>query len=73
MSENVFKENVFKLGVVKLGCIGAAPLLDLILDERADREDLPYALIPAALSLIRIPARARLKMSFIINPIWCYW
>ena len=28
------------LGVLKLGCIGAAPLLDLLLDERADREDL---------------------------------
>lgn len=33
-------DNVFKLGVLKLGCIGAAPLLDLLLDERADREDL---------------------------------
>lgn len=32
--------NEFKLGVLKLGCIGAAPLLDLLLDERADREDL---------------------------------
>jgi methylenetetrahydromethanopterin dehydrogenase len=32
--------DVFKLGVLKLGCIGAAPLLDLILDERADRDDL---------------------------------
>jgi methylenetetrahydromethanopterin dehydrogenase len=32
--------DVFKLGVVKFGCIGAAPLLDLIFDERADREDL---------------------------------
>lgn len=31
---------VFKLAVLKLGCIGAAPLLDLLLDERADREDL---------------------------------
>lgn len=30
----------FKLGVLKLGCIGAAPLLDLLLDERADREGL---------------------------------
>ncbi|MEM7542704.1 MAG: F420-dependent methylenetetrahydromethanopterin dehydrogenase [Pseudomonadota bacterium] len=30
----------FKLGVLKLGCIGAAPLLDLIVDERADREDI---------------------------------
>jgi methylenetetrahydromethanopterin dehydrogenase len=33
-------EQVFKLAVIKLGCIGAAPLLDLIVDERADREDL---------------------------------
>ena len=33
-------EKVFKLAVAKFGCIGAAPLLDLILDERADREDL---------------------------------
>lgn len=31
---------MFKLAVAKFGCIGAAPLLDLILDERADREDL---------------------------------
>ena len=30
----------FKLAVLKLGCIGAAPLMDLLLDERADREDL---------------------------------
>lgn len=33
-------ESVFKLGVLKLGCIGAAPLVDLLLDERADRDDL---------------------------------
>ena len=33
-------ETIFKLGVLKLGCIGAAPLLDLLFDERADREDL---------------------------------
>ena len=33
-------DRVFKLGVLKLGCIGAAPLLDLLLDERADRDDL---------------------------------
>ncbi|MEN9726995.1 MAG: methylene-5,6,7,8-tetrahydromethanopterin dehydrogenase, partial [Pseudomonadota bacterium] len=32
-------DRVFRLGVLKLGCIGAAPLLDLLLDERADRED----------------------------------
>ena len=33
-------EGAFKLAILKLGCIGAAPLLDLLLDERADREDL---------------------------------
>ncbi|MEQ8234168.1 MAG: F420-dependent methylenetetrahydromethanopterin dehydrogenase [Gammaproteobacteria bacterium] len=33
-------DTVFKLAVLKLGCIGAAPLLDLLPDERADREDL---------------------------------
>lgn len=33
-------DRIFRLGVLKLGCIGAAPLLDLLLDERADREDL---------------------------------
>lgn len=33
-------DRAFKLGVLKLGCIGAAPLLDLLLDERADRDDL---------------------------------
>lgn len=33
-------EGIIKLAVAKFGCIGAAPLLDLILDERADREDL---------------------------------
>jgi methylenetetrahydromethanopterin dehydrogenase len=33
-------ERPFKLAVLKLGCIGAAPLLDFLLDERADREDL---------------------------------
>ncbi len=33
-------DTVFKLAVLKLGYIGAAPLLDLLPDERADREDL---------------------------------
>lgn len=33
-------DSAFKLAVLKLGCIGAAPLLDFLLDERADRDDL---------------------------------
>lgn len=33
-------EKMFKLGVLKLGCIGSTPMLDLIMDERAAREDI---------------------------------
>ena len=33
-------EKIFKLGIIKLGCIGATPLLDLIMDERAARKDI---------------------------------
>jgi methylenetetrahydromethanopterin dehydrogenase len=31
---------VFRMAVVKIGCIAASPLIDLIFDERAEREDL---------------------------------
>jgi methylenetetrahydromethanopterin dehydrogenase len=31
---------VFKIGIVKIGNIGTSPIIDLILDERADREDI---------------------------------
>lgn len=33
-------DDLYRIGVLKFGCIGAAPLLDLILDERADRKDI---------------------------------
>ncbi|MGR8946807.1 MAG: F420-dependent methylenetetrahydromethanopterin dehydrogenase [Gammaproteobacteria bacterium] len=33
-------DTMVNLGVLKLGCIGTSPLIDLLLDERADREDL---------------------------------
>ena len=33
------KAGVVKVGVVKLGCVGTAPLLEYLLDERADRND----------------------------------
>ncbi|MFX0107881.1 MAG: F420-dependent methylenetetrahydromethanopterin dehydrogenase, partial [Candidatus Hodarchaeota archaeon] len=29
-----------KVGILKLGAIGAAPLIDLLLDERAERKDI---------------------------------
>ena len=33
-------EKIFKLAVAKFGCIGAAPLLDVLFDERASRKDI---------------------------------
>lgn len=41
----------FRLGVLKLGCIGAAPLLDLLLDERADRDDLHVTAVTSGAKL----------------------
>ncbi|MEM2639608.1 MAG: F420-dependent methylenetetrahydromethanopterin dehydrogenase, partial [Candidatus Bathyarchaeia archaeon] len=31
---------VVKVGVLKAGCIGSLPLLEFLLDERAEREDI---------------------------------
>ncbi len=31
---------VIKIGILKIGCVGAAPLFDYLLDERAEREDI---------------------------------
>jgi methylenetetrahydromethanopterin dehydrogenase len=56
LSDNVFIEAfdlrvrglltmVFKLVVVKVGCIAVSPLLDLIFDERAEREDLEVRVV----------------------------
>jgi len=44
-------KNEFRLGVLKLGCIGAAPLLDLLLDERADRDDLQVSSVTSGAKL----------------------
>jgi methylenetetrahydromethanopterin dehydrogenase len=38
-------EQVVKIGVLKLGNIGVSPLLDLILDERADRGDIDIRVV----------------------------
>lgn len=38
-------EEVVKIGVLKLGNIGISPLLDLILDERADRGDIDIRVV----------------------------
>lgn len=38
---------VVKIGVVKAGCIGTMPLLEFLLDERADRKDIEVRVISA--------------------------
>jgi methylenetetrahydromethanopterin dehydrogenase len=38
-------ESIVKIGVLKLGNIGISPLLDLILDERADRGDIDIRVV----------------------------
>lgn len=36
---------VVKVGIVKLGCVGTAPLLEFLLDERADRADIDVRVV----------------------------
>ena len=40
-----------RIGILKLGCIGAAPLLDLILDERAERKDIAVRVVTTGASM----------------------
>ncbi len=39
------KETVVKVGIVKLGCVGTAPMLEFLLDERADRKDIDVRVV----------------------------
>jgi len=40
-----------RIGILKLGCIGAAPLLELILDERAERKDIAVRVVTTGASM----------------------
>jgi methylenetetrahydromethanopterin dehydrogenase len=39
------RKEVVKVGIVKLGCVGAAPLIEFLLDERADRNDVDVRVV----------------------------
>jgi methylenetetrahydromethanopterin dehydrogenase len=43
--------DICRIGILKLGCIGAAPLLDLILDERAERKDIAVRTVTTGASM----------------------
>lgn len=40
-----------KVGILKLGCVGTAPLLEYLLDERADREDIKVRVVGSGAKL----------------------
>ncbi|MCS7120072.1 MAG: F420-dependent methylenetetrahydromethanopterin dehydrogenase [Nitrososphaerota archaeon] len=43
--------NVVKIGILKVGCLGILPLLEFILDERADRMDIDVRVVGAGAKL----------------------
>ncbi|MHA1930569.1 MAG: F420-dependent methylenetetrahydromethanopterin dehydrogenase [Candidatus Thorarchaeota archaeon] len=47
-----------RIGILKLGCIGAAPLLDLLLDERAERKDIDVVTVGSGAKLDPEPCKA---------------
>lgn len=53
-----------RIGILKLGCIGAAPLLDLLLDERAERKDIDVVTVGSGAKLDPEPCKtAAMKMA----------
>ena len=42
---------LLQIGILKIGCIGAAPLLDLLLDERAERKDIALCVVTTGASM----------------------
>lgn len=44
-------QKIVKVGVLKYGCVGTAPLLEYLLDERADREDIKVRVVSSGAKL----------------------
>ena len=44
-------EQVVKVGILKLGCVGSAPLLEFLLDERAERKDIDVRVVGSGAKL----------------------
>ena len=42
---------IVKIGILKLGCIGSAPLLEFLLDERAERRDIEVRVVGSGASM----------------------
>ncbi len=46
-------ENLVKIGILKVGCVGSTPLLEFILDERAERSDIETRVIGTGASMAK--------------------
>lgn len=51
-----------RIGIVKLGCIGCAPLLEYLLDERADRGDITVRVVTSGAKMVPEEAESVIKM-----------
>ncbi|MFH0749250.1 MAG: F420-dependent methylenetetrahydromethanopterin dehydrogenase [Candidatus Bathyarchaeota archaeon] len=46
-------ERIVKLGVLKVGCVGSAPLIEFLLDERAERNDIETRVVGSGASMVK--------------------
>lgn len=61
-------EEVIKIGVLKLGNIGISPLLDLIMDERADRGDIDIRVVGSGPKLTPEQSEEAARKMIELNP-----
>jgi len=59
---------IIKIGVVKCGCIGTAPLLEFLFDERADRVDLDVRVVGSGAKMGAAQAEEVAKKILDFNP-----
>lgn len=59
---------VLKIGIIKVGNIGTTPVIDLILDERADREDIDVRTISSGAKMSGNQVEDILPKIFYFNP-----
>lgn len=59
---------VVKIGIIKIGNIGTSPIIDLILDERADREDIDVRTISSGAKMGKKQVEDILPKIFEFNP-----
>ena len=61
-------EKVVKISIIKVGCIGCSPLLEYLLDERADRTDIDVRVFGSGSKLDEVRAEDVAKRALEFNP-----